>query len=93
MRGTTVPDEPHRAVNEGELQAARVPAAERVEVRPIVVDVVQRSIRPLVPVRRNGRRAAGAVGIGPGAVGVQGRKQGRSKYGAKRPKEAAPAKK
>ncbi len=26
------------------------------------------------------------------AVGVQGRKQGRSKYGAKRPKEAAPAK-
>ena len=27
------------------------------------------------------------------AVGVQGRKQSRSKYGAKRPKEAAPAKK
>jgi small subunit ribosomal protein S12 len=27
------------------------------------------------------------------AVGVQGRKQGRSKYGAKRPKEASPAKK
>ncbi|HTF38694.1 MAG TPA: 30S ribosomal protein S12 [Blastocatellia bacterium] len=27
------------------------------------------------------------------AVGVQGRKQSRSKYGAKRPKEASPAKK
>src|SRR3954466_5926461 len=64
-----VTDESNRAVRERKLQPRRVPAAERIEKRPIVVGIVESAVVGLfVPIGGNGRRTADTVGIGPGTV-------------------------
>src|SRR6516165_10760696 len=61
-------DEPDRAVREAELQAARVPAAEGIDFRPIRIRIVAGAVGLLHDVGRDRARAEGTVGIGPGAV-------------------------
>src|SRR5262249_16385669 len=60
----------HGTVGEDKLQAAGVPAAEGVKVGPAVVDV---AAKREVLIGGNGAAAQRRVGIGPAAMGVQGR--------------------
>src|SRR5262245_26300572 len=64
-------DKPHGAVGERKLESRRMPAAEGIEMRPIVVRIVEPAVVWfLVPVGRNGGGATDAIGIGPSAVCV-----------------------
>src|SRR5262245_51531530 len=73
LRGHVVLYEPHRAVGIGKLQSIRVPAAEGIEERPIVVRIVKCAVRLLVPIWRHRSCSADTVGIRPRAVGVDRR--------------------
>src|SRR5207245_964638 len=64
-----IANEAHGTIGEAKLQSLRMPAAERVKIGPPLVDV--RTAIRLILIGWNGTRAQGAVGIGPGAMGVQ----------------------